>query len=491
MPQSASTPWFEDELVLHFISQDQGIPEQLAAIRTLEDNVDDGIAVVLNPPALPVGGSSDSNDTCCRPRLQRFVGVQVALIVLRSQHISLLPEWTTRWTKPRSPEPSTTGGGLASRMTSAMSWLVGKSKTATSTVSTGPPSTKTAIERELDLIASLFSLVKEETCARHGILQDYTRTSFAAFRDGWEKERLQITCNESSCWMAICTSMCAARDRQYRPPLRIAVLGQPPPRTLWGGFPYRAFQKQSRWVTWKGLRLQRFDVEVEDYQMATRDLPEHIVKQLLGDPPYNLWFRLIYEGRDITNNGDVVEKTFSKQRDAGGLEGGSDGEEEEIAVFMVKRSNIYCPPGVVSGWLPDFGYDCHPDRWKVQAVTRSDFWFGDRQFTVDDDFVYSLLEGNDKSIPQRWQSDGNAALPKDFLPQELDPMDTDCGLCQWQLRCATPAANITWTPENDHMWPMVMRKIVRYLHRIQIPSACADHASFLPHDVVCVIAEYL
>ena len=61
---------------------------------------------------------------------------------------------------------------------------------------------------------------------------------------------------------------------------------------------------------------------------------------------------------------------------------------------------------------------------------------------------------------------------------------------QWRARAVFPAKSVVWSPATDPQFPMLFRKVVRYMCRIQVAPGHGDLVR-LPLDVVQHIATWL
>ena len=76
------------------------------------------------------------------------------------------------------------------------------------------------------------------------------------------------------------------------------------------------------------------------------------------------------------------------------------------------------------------------------------------------------------------------------IAKKLGGYSSDLELFQWKLRSRSPNTAMVWSPETDKNWPFLLRKIIRYLTKIQVPQGSGQVVSF-PHPLVVQVASFL
>mmetsp|Transcript_48195 Transcript_48195/g.148713 ORF Transcript_48195/g.148713 Transcript_48195/m.148713 type:complete len:524 (-) Transcript_48195:122-1693(-) len=104
--------------------------------------------------------------------------------------------------------------------------------------------------------------------------------------------------------------------------------------------------------------------------------------------------------------------------------------------------------------------------------------------------VASILPG---SVDAHCLSNGCIDMPSGLFgsPEHAADRAQLFDAMQWVLRAASPSPLVRWTPETDRFWPLLFRKMIRYLRRVRLGPAYEAQGRRLPLEVVERVGEFL
>ena len=129
-------------------------------------------------------------------------------------------------------------------------------------------------------------------------------------------------------------------------------------------------------------------------------------------------------------------------------------------------------------WSPVFSLPYHLSRLNVDVF----------EFQPDAEADYHLRRSS-----RAYRALFDRFCEFDWLNEHTDPRVQRATMerIHWVLRCESPSPLVQWSPETDHLWPIVFRKVVRYVRRLRLPAASGHAMEYLPVEVVVHIGTFL